>query len=653
MASQPTPIEVGVQKAEDDWALGHRVTPELTEIITDILKQGNAYSNVTLAMPLCWEFSKSRSGQTLCHQFLYVLREMRERGDECASDKYLTDPIRRRLVGVVMKQMNHSLVEVVWKMLAVGPENAALYDPLVVELLQSNHVSEAARLAIQIGLRDEFADQLAMPLVLLDKLLLLGTILEGLPDTQQRILKLFDDFYDDANRMRQIVQRHDITSIKKVDRALWKRIARLMIRYLKKYNLPPDTCPNLQLSRNRNALRYLLVRRYQEKDMAGNSWREMVMDQVLDYKVLHGELMRTLFNQNDHKSAYYFALKLEYPREEWPAKFVKYVDSLPPGSSPLEEPENNNGLTNCLSVELRSDQIQTICTASEFEAAAIELAAAPVIGVDAEWKPAMGLLQKTRLSLIQMATRQKVYLFDVLKLSETISPEDWASFYERVFDNPTGCILGFGIAEDIRKLEALSGTSLYMTYFKDLMIVRDALFTHRPDLMESVVDQKILKNHNGLSRLTCRLLGYPLDKSEQCSDWENRPLRPSQVHYAALDAHCLIRCWDELARRCGDEDIKTVVEDAIQSSKEQSGFSTNRRGRKYANSTAGQVDKHHLVSSLGIGYHKNHSGLETPSLPESGYSSKEKFVQGVTGVSDPIGNRSTSDWKSAVLRKTN
>lgn len=53
---------------------------------------------------------------------------------------------------------------------------------------------------------------------------------------------------------------------------------------------------------------------------------------------------------------------------------------------------------------------------------------APIIGVDAEWKPAMGLLQKTRLSLIQMATRDKVYLFDVLKLSETITPEDWGTF---------------------------------------------------------------------------------------------------------------------------------------------------------------------------------------------------------------------------------
>ena len=37
---------------------------------------------------------------------------------------------------------------------------------------------------------------------------------------------------------------------------------------------------------------------------------------------------------------------------------------------------------------------------------------------------------------------------------------------------------------------------------------------------------------SGLSFLVQKCLGKPLDKSQQFSDWERRPLLPEQVHYA-------------------------------------------------------------------------------------------------------------------------
>ena len=38
----------------------------------------------------------------------------------------------------------------------------------------------------------------------------------------------------------------------------------------------------------------------------------------------------------------------------------------------------------------------------------------------------------------------------------------------------------------------------------------------------------------GLSELVRMVMGKPLDKSQQMSDWEKRPLRESQIIYAGI-----------------------------------------------------------------------------------------------------------------------
>ena len=50
----------------------------------------------------------------------------------------------------------------------------------------------------------------------------------------------------------------------------------------------------------------------------------------------------------------------------------------------------------------------------------------------------------------------------------------------------------------------------------------------------------------GLSAVSLNLMGKKLCKSEQMSNWENRPLRYSQEHYASMDAWILV----EMVPKC-------------------------------------------------------------------------------------------------------
>lgn len=50
----------------------------------------------------------------------------------------------------------------------------------------------------------------------------------------------------------------------------------------------------------------------------------------------------------------------------------------------------------------------------------------------------------------------------------------------------------------------------------------------------------------GLSHVVERILGKPVDKSMQVSNWELRPLSEAQVKYAAQDAHVLLLLHDRM-----------------------------------------------------------------------------------------------------------
>uniref|UniRef100_A0A2K6VIF1 3'-5' exonuclease domain-containing protein n=1 Tax=Onchocerca volvulus TaxID=6282 RepID=A0A2K6VIF1_ONCVO len=63
--------------------------------------------------------------------------------------------------------------------------------------------------------------------------------------------------------------------------------------------------------------------------------------------------------------------------------------------------------------------------------------------------------------------------------------------------------------------------------------------------VKNVEQNPLLKEIRGLSALCERVLDKPLDKTEQCSVWDRRPLRDLQLRYAALDAYCMLMLYEK------------------------------------------------------------------------------------------------------------
>src|SRR5690606_38108906 len=63
---------------------------------------------------------------------------------------------------------------------------------------------------------------------------------------------------------------------------------------------------------------------------------------------------------------------------------------------------------------------------------------------------------------------------------------------------------------------------------------------------------------HSLKAVCARELGIALDKSEQVSDWSQRPLSQRQVAYAALDAEVLLRLYEHFGRPGSTEEASNL-----------------------------------------------------------------------------------------------
>ena len=88
---------------------------------------------------------------------------------------------------------------------------------------------------------------------------------------------------------------------------------------------------------------------------------------------------------------------------------------------------------------------------------------------------------------------------------------------------------------------------VFETVFYCEIIVYEYIYVYM--LLCWIVSSQGAPVSKSLSTACQRLLGKPLLKSQQVSNWDERPLSPAQLRYAALDAHCLIALLDVAVSR--------------------------------------------------------------------------------------------------------
>uniref|UniRef100_A0A224Z4S8 Protein containing DNA pol A exo1 domain n=1 Tax=Rhipicephalus zambeziensis TaxID=60191 RepID=A0A224Z4S8_9ACAR len=495
----------------------------------------------------------------------------------------LTKDIKRRALVTVLKQTNTSLIDLVCRVYKLK-EHRVDYMDIVQDLLIRKHFNEASTVVASLKLHDYFSiEEIAIPLFLMDKMALLENYMAELPELQKEVVVYLDNLYNDGNRADGVISNLNVKMISR-DKIHPKTLAKVISRLLKQYGLPVELCPHVHYSRSKSALKYLIYKRYNEGDFSEASWREMICEAVGTNPTLQHDLLNELLWVDDYESALSFAIKLGMPDHQWPRSLRTFRVQC--GQQKVQELLKSWNLnydkddpSKYLPLRIDLCDVHMVDTADGLDTCIEVIKDYDVVGIDAEWKPTMGLTP-SRLSLVQLAVWDNVFVLDMLKLSEILSEEQWGQLYTDVLSSNEILKLGFGIAEDLKLLAEtikLPGGKVHNVV--DLCSFAEKLRCDCPTLMKPVVPKE--RGHKGLSELTRTLLGLPLNKDEQCSDWENRPLRQSQMKYAALDAFCLLQLYEELYKRADAQQIN--LRELLEEAKDAKGGAHLRqeRPRKY------------------------------------------------------------------------
>lgn len=411
-------------------------------------------------------------------------------------------------------------------------------------------------------------------------------------------------------------------------------MAKLVTRLAKKYNIDPEYTPNLKYSKSCSYLHYL-YHKYQDGGMSLESWRELAREEAKKSKALQLDLIAKITSNGDWEEALYWVHHYQIPLEECPLSLQMKMENADCGSDGVGDKGGAGGIgttttTNSdanesswddniqptsrkqrnhqssmynkdeyLSLQLPSDAIILVDTQPKFLDMLQYLEQFLLIGFDSEWKPSVN--NDNRVSLIQLATAQRVYLVDCL--SPHIDEQLWKMMGRRIFNNLEILKLGFSLHYDLQMLHKSLPLQLNLQATSCYLDLRDLWRRLKYMQVSPFPYEQISVAGESLCALTEVCLGKKLDKSNQCSNWANRPLRQDQITYAALDAHCLLQIYQVLAElllRIGI-DIDVLVEE-ITTSKSGYLFRTKSKNPSAQNAAVASRDLHQNLTEWG--HHK-------------------------------------------------
>jgi len=465
-------------------------------------------------------------------------------------------------------------------------------------MIQAHHYAEACNLAMALQLHTFSLEEFIIPLILQDKKQLVEKYLTCFPHLQNQLVKYLDRSC--ANRGVKLQQMARSQNIPHVVRSqiTQSAVARYATYLTKLFNLAPEILLNVNKSQVNGAVNHMLNMFYKHHTISTEAFNEMIEDTVNDDSALQKEVVRKVAKFGKCEDALYWADQFNISSDSLPKRLKDYLDNKQGGGedgahsqdSTHEDddelqagdhtedhtedhgdvessPEAVNPEQKYHQLTISPDNVHMITSEDQLHDVIDDITQnCTCIGFDSEWKPYFSYNSVTNIALIQLATKDKVYLLDMMALADVIKGPLGKEIITSIMANPNITKLGYGTLSDFSQfretLPAFSHLADEMKNKWDLEQLSQMLLAYKPHIFPHYIPEKDeeveykerrgprrRRRFGGLAYLSQLCTGAPIEKKEQFSNWERRPLRQNQVIYAALDAHVLLECWDVIQSR--------------------------------------------------------------------------------------------------------
>uniref|UniRef100_S4RNI3 3'-5' exonuclease domain-containing protein n=1 Tax=Petromyzon marinus TaxID=7757 RepID=S4RNI3_PETMA len=440
-------------------------------------------------------------------------------------------------------------------------------------LQKKDRYQEAAHLAKKMHLQPYLNfRELCTPLLLQDKLNVVEGYVSNSPELQQELVRLLDSWCHPDFNLGNLLQQYPGLQQVKHERMHPKSLSKFVTRLLDTYKIDSELCPNVKQYRALGAMKFLFYQKYGEKAMDDENWNDHISVAVGNNPWLQEQLVMMLCSYRDVTAAARWARRLKMPHDRLPSAVLWILSNQrqEDGSEEEESAMAYSSREDCYQLPVPLDQVIFIDNLADLEMhLPAMLQPGCTLGVDMEWRPSFGVLSQPRVALVQVARRDRVLLLDLPRLSEEEEEESGRQPGQRRLARATNVeprahVTGYDVGGDIQYL---------LTSYPML----------KPALQQSsrVLDIAVLQKQargataprtteeRGLSLLVLQTLGKALDKRQQLSEWERRPLTTAQLLYAASDAYCLLEVYDGLLQKAKAAKLSVNLEKCMVGKKVQ------------------------------------------------------------------------------------